>query len=494
MTRGGVFVCFREMMADDPVVAPSPVTVGNKGKTWRKMLSGTGSKLRRSFSSSAGSSHSGMENTRDAEQQQKTKKNKEDKMKKIKKNSKEKNQDEKDNSGDNTNNNTDTKNQKDAPAAAAANDRKGLAADSTAHHQSDSVTAHTLETYPGDDVEQWRDDDDDVAASAVKSKIAGRAGMQRYSSDEDGEIDDSHGGDGFGKIKARYAEDEEFVQHAAVDDSVLAQHSFPESFLPLPELPSGYGKDGESAATDSTMSIVRNIGKGVHSELGETVSQVSYFSSDGLIQAAIHEREKKLMVMEQRLQQLSEQVSMLTHASPGGDLLTQDDAAEKETREITGRLDILDGLVNSLMQVNVVAKTDEVRKMDALVKDIKQLSEANAVVTRSCKVLYQQLESALDRICVLEAHVMTENDGEDHLAVSNIRKIKSDVARIIQEAHGSESSKISNGHSIGDLMAWLQKNCGKLVGSKRFKSIVVPALCLLLLHRGNRSRKGSCEQ
>eukprot|EP00890_Picochlorum_soloecismus_P003732 jgi/Picsp_1/435/NSC_00433-R1_---NA--- len=187
-------------------------------------------------------------------------------------------------------------------------------------------------------------------------------------------------------------------------------------------------------------------------DFAQDYEHMSQDVADRLVYAAIDERGMKILRMEERLEELSLQIGKIVKGRGG---ITSDKSGINEEDctvdhdALKESMERLDGLVQQVLQLNMLSKSDDMKRFEALSHSIAGIVNDNEVLRNTCHVLHQQVGALLDRVCVLErnASVLSEAaDSTDEQVdeqiddVWSIPAVKADLKRLLKDVQSQKQS------------------------------------------------------
>ena len=350
-------------------------------------------------------------------------------------------------------------------------------------------------------------------SSAVKPKRARDASITHD------DLRDIHDGDF--DIKARYAEDQEYFSPPLPSAPVVEQgSSMVEGGSSMVVLSPLQGKDSAGLHTlgypglvsPSTMSIYGNaagVGEGPMSQVDsvgptatagvnpspqqtvDTVAGARYDvvrrmtsaeSLDDVIYAAMHEREKRVVEMAKKLDELTEKIEPLVQEH-------KTEQYQKHPVDVDGmqqiqeRMNRIENLVQSIMKMHSASAVDSAHGMRELMSYIDELREMTTSISKSHNVLQLHVESLVERMHGLEVK------EETRMHPGNVSPIKAKVSKAdlkrmlvkmtsgVDRDRGTEQQGGSSfQHAVGTIMSFVSN-------PDNLKRVLVPLLTILVLKK-----------
>jgi len=213
--------------------------------------------------------------------------------------------------------------------------------------------------------------------------------------------------------------------------------------------------------------------------------------ADQLVYAAIDERGMKMLQMEERLKEMSMQIAKIRKEK--GDVTSEESG--NNAGDLKESVERLDGLVQQVLQLNMLSKSDDMKRFEALSDSIAGIMNEHAVLRNSCHVLYQQVGGLLDRVCVLERNASvlsevtaSEQGEEQNDDVWSIPAVKADLKKLLQDVQyqkqlqKSDDVQGQSNHIMG-VFGVFRAIVGAFVHHRAVRHVLVPLLAAVCVQR-----------
>ena len=223
-------------------------------------------------------------------------------------------------------------------------------------------------------------------------------------------------------------------------------------------------------------------------------------AAERLVYAAIDSRGMKMLQMEERLEEMALQIAKIMEEK--GDNM----ANEKSTtggHALEENIERLDGLVQQVLQLNMLSKSDDMKRFEALSHSIAGIMNEHEVLRNTCHVLHQQVGMLLDRVCVLErnASVLLSSEAVDSIGeqhgdddVWSIPAVKADLKRLLKDVQYQKDMQMTGNdeknrqrntkdHGIMGIFGVFRALLGAVVHHGAVKHVLGPLLVAVCVQR-----------
>ena len=230
----------------------------------------------------------------------------------------------------------------------------------------------------------------------------------------------------------------------------------------------------------------------------ETQIGLSKDVAERLVYAAIDSRGMKMLQMEERLEKMALQIAKIMKEK--GDNVTNEKSTTNNTA-LEESVERLDGLVQQVLQLNLLSKSDDMKRFEALSHSIADIMNEHEVLRNTCHVLHQQVGTLLDRVCVLERNASVllsgeavDSTGEQHEEdVWSIPAVKADLKRLLKDVQyqkemqmtddGAKRRQSNDTHGIMGIFGVFRALLGAVVHHGAVKHVLVPLLAAVCAQR-----------
>jgi hypothetical protein len=220
----------------------------------------------------------------------------------------------------------------------------------------------------------------------------------------------------------------------------------------------------------------------------ETRIGLSKDVAERLVYAAIDSRGMKMLQMEERLEKMGLQIAKIMKEK--GDNVTNEKSTTNNTA-LEESVERLDGLVQQVLQLNLLSKSDDMKRFEALSHSIAGIMNEHEVLRNTCHVLHQQVGTLLDRVCVLERN---DSNGEQHDEdVWSIPAVKADLKRLLKDVQYQKEMQMTDDvakrrqsndhHGIMGIFGVFRALLGAVVHHGAVKHVLVPLLAAVCVQR-----------